>query len=211
MEIKIEDLYKVFPARKKTDKDTIAVNNMNLLIPSGKLVGLLGPSGCGKSTTLYLLSGLETPTKGNIYFGDLNVTKLPPEKRGIGLVFQNYALYPHMTVEQNIMFPLTNQKVDKETMKAKDVFDAARAGDPLGLFVLEMVADTLGRAISIIELAVDVDTFYIGGGVSNAGALLIDKITEYYKRYAHYAVKNITIKRAALGNDAGMLGAAYLF
>ena len=101
--------------------------------------------------------------------------------------------------------------LNKETMKAKDVFDAARAGDPLGLFVLEMVADTLGRAISIIELAVDVDTFYIGGGVSNAGALLIDKITEYYKRYAHYAVKNITIKRAALGNDAGMLGAAYLF
>lgn len=124
MEIKIEDLYKVFSARKKTDKDTIAVNNMNLVIPSGKLVGLLGPSGCGKSTTLYLLSGLETPTKGNIYFGDLNVTKLPPEKRGIGLVFQNYALYPHMTVEQNIMFPLTNQKVDKETMKAK-VYEAA--------------------------------------------------------------------------------------
>jgi len=101
--------------------------------------------------------------------------------------------------------------LNKDTMSAKDVLDAAKKDDPLGKFVLEMVADALGRAISIIELSVDVETFYIGGGVSNAGAILIDKITEYYKRYAHYAVKNITIKKAELGNDAGMLGAAYLF
>ena len=101
--------------------------------------------------------------------------------------------------------------LNKDTMSAKDVLDAAKKDDPLGKFVLEMVADVLGRAISIIELSVDVETFYIGGGVSNAGAILINKITEYYKRYAHYAVKNITIKKAELGNDAGMLGAAYLF
>ncbi len=119
MEIKLENLTKTFPSRKKGDKDVVAVNNMNLTIPSGKLIGLLGPSGCGKSTTLYMLSGLESPTEGNIFFGNDNVTKLPPEKRGIGLVFQNYALYPHMTVEQNIMFPLTNMKVSKTEAKER--------------------------------------------------------------------------------------------
>ncbi len=74
-----------------------------------------------------------------------------------------------------------------------------------------MVSDALGRAIAAIEVSVDVDTFYIGGGVSNAGDILINKINEYYKKYAHFAVKNINIKKAKLGNDAGMLGAAYLW
>jgi len=103
----------------------------------------------------------------------------------------------------------TKIKIDK--CSAKSVIDAAKEGDPLGLYVLDIVSDALGRAISIIELAVDVDTFYIGGGVSNAGDILINKINEYYKKYAHFAVKNINIKKAKLGNDAGMLGAAYLW
>ena len=68
-------------------------------------MGLLGPSGCGKSTTLNLLSGLQKPTSGRIFFGDDDVTDLPAENRGVGLVFQNYALYPHLTVRQNIIFP----------------------------------------------------------------------------------------------------------
>ena len=98
-----------------------------------------------------------------------------------------------------------------ELNSAKAVIDAAKQGDPLGLFVLDYLSDALGRAISIIELVVDVDTFYIGGGVSNAGDILINKINDYYQRYSHYAVKDVKIKRAKLGNDAGMLGAAYLW
>ena len=117
MEVKLENLSKVFPGSKNRPA-TVAVNNMNLTIPDGKLVGLLGPSGCGKSTTLYMIAGLHKATEGKIYFGDLDVTGMPPEKRGIGLVFQNYALYPHLTVRQNIMFPLENirPKLSKETM-----------------------------------------------------------------------------------------------
>lgn len=125
MKISIQHLTKAFPSREKKGKPVIAVNDMSIEIPSGKLVGLLGPSGCGKSTTLFMLSGLEKPTMGKILFDDQDVTTLAAERRGIGLVFQNYALYPHMTVAQNIMFPLTNMRVPKEQAKEK-ALDAAR-------------------------------------------------------------------------------------
>ena len=107
----------------------IALRHLNIEIEDGRLIGLLGPSGCGKTTTLNLISGLLKPTEGRIYFGDEDVTQLPPEKRGIGLVFQNYALYPHLTVRQNILFPLQNlkgkDKLSKEEMRQK-VLEAAK-------------------------------------------------------------------------------------
>ena len=113
MEIKIKNLTKIFPGNpKKHIRDTVAVSDLNLIVPDGKLVGLLGPSGCGKSTTLYMISGLQVPTSGEVWFGEEEVTNLSPEKRGIGLVFQNYALYPHMTIFKNVEFPLTNLKVE---------------------------------------------------------------------------------------------------
>ena len=113
MEIKIKNLTKIFPGdAKKHIRDTVAVHDLDFTVPDGKLVGLLGPSGCGKSTTLYMISGLLKPTSGEVWFGDQEVTNLSPEKRGIGLVFQNYALYPHMSIYKNIEFPLTNLKVE---------------------------------------------------------------------------------------------------
>ena len=118
MEIRVNGLTKTYYGDpKKNRKDTIAVNNLNLTVKDGELIGLLGPSGCGKSTTLYMLSGLLEPTDGEIWFDDDDVTHLAPEKRGIGLVFQNYALYPHMTVYKNVAFPLTNLRV-KELLKS---------------------------------------------------------------------------------------------
>ena len=111
MKIVLENLTKVFPSRnKKSGEEVVAVNDFTLTVPDGKLVGLLGPSGCGKSTTLYLISGLQKPTGGKIFFGEDDVTEMSTEKREIGLVFQNYALYPHLTVKQNILFPLQNLK-----------------------------------------------------------------------------------------------------
>ena len=111
MKVTLQNLTKKYPSRnKKQPQDVVAVNDFSFEIPDGKLIGLLGPSGCGKSTTLNLLSGLQKPTSGKIFFGDDDVTNLPPENRGVGLVFQNYALYPHLTVQQNITFPLENRK-----------------------------------------------------------------------------------------------------
>ena len=130
MKVELQNLTKIFPSRnKKSGEEVVAVNNFTFTIPDGKLVGLLGPSGCGKSTTLYMISGLQKPSAGKIFFGEEDVTDLAPENRGIGLVFQNYALYPHMTVKQNIMFPLQNlkgaDKLTKEQMLER-AHEAAR-------------------------------------------------------------------------------------
>ena len=120
MKVTLQNLTKKYPSRnKKQGGDVIAVNEFTFAIPDGQLIGLLGPSGCGKSTTLNLLSGLQKPTSGKIFFGDDDVTDLPAENRGVGLVFQNYALYPHLTVKQNITFPLENRKGKDKLTKAQ--------------------------------------------------------------------------------------------
>ena len=107
MQVRLENVTKKFPG-------VTAVDTFSVTLPDGELICLLGPSGCGKSTILNMLSGIIPVSGGNIYFDDENVTKLPPEERGIGLVFQNYALYPHMTVLENICFPLEIKRVPKE-------------------------------------------------------------------------------------------------
>ena len=130
MKIVLDKLTKRFPNRnKKIKTEVVAVDDFSFEIPDGTLVGLLGPSGCGKSTTLNLISGLEKPTSGRVFFGDTDVTDMEPEDRGVGLVFQNYALYPHLTVKNNIMFPLQNFKGDKKLSKEvmlEKVIEAAK-------------------------------------------------------------------------------------
>ena len=125
MDIRLVNLTKIFADK---NSEVRAVDNLNIDIPSGRLVGLLGPSGCGKSTTLYMISGLHEPSSGQIFFGDEDVTSLPAERRGIGLVFQNYALYPHMTVRQNIMFPLQNMKLPKDVIAERTIKYARLVG-----------------------------------------------------------------------------------
>ena len=120
MKVTLQNLTKRYPNRnKKSHEDVVAVKDFSIEFPDGKLIVLLGPSGCGKSTTLNLISGLEKPSGGKIFFGEDDVTDLPPENRGVGLVFQNYALYPHLTVRQNILFPLQNLKGEARPTKAQ--------------------------------------------------------------------------------------------
>lgn len=107
MKVKIDGIEKKFG-------EFTAVNKLSLTVEDGSLVALLGPSGCGKSTILNMLSGILPVTSGKIYFENEDVTNLPPEKRGVGLVFQNYALYPHMTVLENICFPLSIKGMAKK-------------------------------------------------------------------------------------------------
>ncbi|MBQ8912018.1 MAG: ABC transporter ATP-binding protein, partial [Clostridia bacterium] len=128
MKLVLENLTKTFPSRKKKGEEVVAVSAFSYEIPDGELIGLLGPSGCGKSTTLNMICGLQKPSGGKIFFGEEDVTDLPAEKRGVGMVFQNYALYPHLTVLQNILFPLENlkgkDKLSKEEMKKRAIESA---------------------------------------------------------------------------------------
>lgn len=145
MKVVLNDLTKKFSGQGKNAPDVIAVNNFNVEIPDGKLIGLLGPSGCGKSTALNLISGLLSPTAGRIFFGEDDVTDLPPENRGVGLVFQNYALYPHLTVKQNILFPLQNLKGEDKLSKEEML---ARAYDAAKLVQIEGLMDRKPKALS---------------------------------------------------------------
>lgn len=94
-----------------------AIHGVSFTVPAGSFTVLLGPSGCGKSTTLRMIAGLDTPTSGTIHIGDRDVTQLPPAKRRISMVFQSYALFPHLSVRENILFGL---KVRKEPARDYD-------------------------------------------------------------------------------------------
>jgi len=111
MQVRLENMTKKFEGKAGT---VVAVDHLNVTIESGKLIGFLGPSGCGKTTSLYMIAGIHSLTNGHIYFDDVDVTGLAPEKRGVGMVFQNYALYPHLSVGDNIAFPLVNSKAIRQ-------------------------------------------------------------------------------------------------
>lgn len=111
-ELKLDNIYKNYGK-------TAVINGLSLDVKDGELVTLLGPSGCGKTTTLRCVTGFLNPDKGNIFIGDKNITEIPPEKRGIGLVFQNYALWPHMTIFDNLAFGLKLKKLPVTDIKKK--------------------------------------------------------------------------------------------
>jgi iron(III) transport system ATP-binding protein len=114
----------------KSFGDAVAVQNLNLEIEQGEFFSLLGPSGCGKTTTLRLIAGFEFPTSGQIFFDNKEVTYLPPNRRNAGMVFQNYALFPHMTVFENVAFGLKARRLQKSEIR-----------------------DRVRRALSLVDLA----------------------------------------------------------
>ena len=104
---------------KSYDGKVLVVKDLQLDIAEGEFITMLGPSGSGKTTCLMMLAGFETPTNGEIYLDGNAISSIPPHKRGIGMVFQNYALFPHMTVEENLSFPLEVRKIPKPETKEK--------------------------------------------------------------------------------------------
>ena len=104
---------------KSYDGEILVVKDLNLDVPKGEFLTMLGPSGSGKTTVLMMLAGFETPTSGEIYLDGNPISSIPPNKRGIGMVFQNYALFPHMTVKENLEFPLEVRKMSKSVIDEK--------------------------------------------------------------------------------------------
>ena len=120
----MSDLKENFVRFEKIDKSydgkELVVKNLNLNISEGEFLTLLGPSGSGKTTTLMMLAGFENPTSGEIYLDSKPISSITPHKRGIGMVFQNYALFPHMTVYENLAFPLRVRKISNEDIEKKN-------------------------------------------------------------------------------------------
>ena len=167
MKITIENLTKKFG-------NTVAVDDLSITMESGKMIALLGPSGCGKTTILNMLSGILPATSGKILFDDQDVTKLPPEKRNIGLVFQNYALYPHMTVLENICFPLEIKKVPKKERiaRAKELAELVRISDLLSRKPGELSGGQQQRVAIARALAKEPQVLLLDEPLSNLDAKL---------------------------------------
>ena len=118
MYLTLENITKVFPPRG-TGSEVTAVHDVSLDIEKGELVTLLGPSGCGKTTTLRMIAGFEFPTLGRIILDGQEINSLPPHKREMSMVFQSYAIFPHLTVFENIAYGLNVQRLSKSVIKER--------------------------------------------------------------------------------------------
>jgi iron(III) transport system ATP-binding protein len=166
-----------------------AIDNLNLIVEDGELLTLLGPSGCGKTTTLRAVTGFVGPDSGDIYIGDRKISDIPPEKRGIGLVFQNYALWPHMTVFENLAFGLQLKKLSKQQIRKK-------VAEGLAIVKLEELETRYPRQLSggqqqrvalARALVLEPDILLLDEPLSNLDALLREQmrfeIAQLHKQY----------------------------
>ncbi|MEO7447688.1 MAG: ABC transporter ATP-binding protein [Humibacillus sp.] len=179
--IHIEQLKKVYPG------DVTAIDGLDLTIDDGSFFALLGPSGCGKTTLLRTIAGLEAATGGSISIGDRDVTTLEPGKRNVAMVFQDYALFPHMTVNENIAYPLRIKKVAKDERVAK----ARETGEGLGLAGLmerrpgELSGGQQQRVALARAMACQPDVFLFDEPLSNLDARLRLEARTFLKRLQH--------------------------
>ena len=177
MQVRFEDVTLKFGDKTVLDK-------INFTLPAGELISFLGPSGSGKSTTLYLISGLLDVTSGKIFFDDQEVSKLDPVKRGVGLVFQNYALYPHLTVLENIMFPLKMAKVPKAERKriAIEMANLTKIGDQLDKYPRQLSGGQQQRVAISRALAKSPSILLMDEPLSNLDARLRIEMREEIRR-----------------------------
>jgi multiple sugar transport system ATP-binding protein len=166
-EIRLEGVSKVF------DK-TVAVDNVDLEIADGEFMVLLGPSGCGKTTLLRLLAGLEYPNGGRVRIGDADVTDLPPRKRDLAMVFQSYAVFPHLTVFDNIAFGLRMRKVDRARVRERveRAADLVELGELLGRYPAQLSGGQRQRVAVARAIVMEPAVLLMDEPLSNLDALL---------------------------------------
>lgn len=165
---------------KKQFGNTVTVSDMNLDIAEGEFVTFLGPSGCGKTTTLRMIAGFIEPTEGHIFFGDMDVTRLPVHKRGTGMVFQRYALFPHMTVAQNVAFGLQMHKVSSSERAGRidKVLDMVRLKALKDRYPRQLSGGQQQRVAIARALAIAPKVFLLDEPLSNLDAKLRVEVRE---------------------------------
>ena len=165
--IKFENLYKSFGSNH-------VLKDINLEIEQGQLVTLLGPSGCGKSTLLRCLAGLETVTSGKVYLDGKDITNVDPKNRGIGMVFQQYSLFPNMTTLQNVKFGLAMQKVDKDVAdkKSREMLEVVGLGDKLNHYPNQLSGGQQQRAALARAIVTEPKVLLLDEPLSAIDALL---------------------------------------
>jgi putative spermidine/putrescine transport system ATP-binding protein len=152
----------------------VALEDVNLSLPPGKLVCFLGPSGCGKTTLLRLIAGLETPTSGSIYLGDKDLTKIPAHKRDIGMVFQSFALFPHLNVAENIAYGLRIRGVDKSVRlkRADELLELVKLAGLDKRHISQLSGGQKQRVAMARALALEPDLFLLDEPLSALDAKL---------------------------------------
>ena len=179
-QVRLDKIHKVFGANS-TSK-TVALNDIDLTIKSGELFFLLGPSGCGKSTLLRLIAGLHEPTSGRIFFGDRDVTDLSTEKRNAVMCFQSYALWPHMSVAQNVKFGLDVRKSDQTQSRIKEVLELVRMFHKADAKPNQLSGGQQQRVALARALAVKPDCLLLDEPLSNLDAKLRQEMRSEIRR-----------------------------
>lgn len=173
MKVVLENISHSFGSNKVLD-------NINITVDKGELFTLLGPSGCGKTTILRIISGFIAPSEGRILVGDREITGLPPEKRNIGMVFQNYALFPHMTVVENVRYGLLIKKLDKKIVEEKldKYLDLVGMNDYRNRKIAELSGGQQQRVAVARALAAEPELLLLDEPMSNLDAALRDRMRE---------------------------------
>ncbi len=163
---------------------TIALRGIDLDINDGEFIVLLGPSGCGKTTTLRIIAGLEKPTRGRVIFGDRDVTYLPPRERNVSMVFQSYAVWPHMKVYDNIAFPLKIKKFPREEIdkRVKWAAELLQIGDLLDRYPHQLSGGQRQRVAVARAIVVEPQVLLMDEPLSNLDALLRVKMRSELKK-----------------------------
>ncbi|MBU8791746.1 ABC transporter ATP-binding protein [Oceanobacillus caeni] len=173
-----------------------AVKNLDLLINEGEFFTFLGPSGCGKTTTLRMIAGFYYPTKGKVLFNDKDMTAVPPEKRNTGMVFQNYALFPHMTVFENVAFGLKVRKLNRTEMKKRveEVLKKVRLEQYMDRQVSQLSGGQQQRVALARALVIEPDILLLDEPLSNLDARLRDEMrNEILRLQRDYAITTIYV------------------
>ena len=182
----LKDVTKIFQ-QPDTGKDFVAVDHINLEIKDGEMVTLLGPSGCGKTTTLRMISGFEYPTSGNVFIGDRDVAKIPPNKRGISMVFQSYALFPHLNIWENIAYGLRVAKIPQDEIirRTNDVVELMQLKGMEKRFPNQLSGGQQQRVALARALCIEPDVLLFDEPLSNLDAKLRVEMRTVIKNIQH--------------------------